>query len=140
MAVAVAVTSIVNADPGAGIDSTRTREIVYGTLTLSGTYGTSSSHGDTVNFASAFIQSDYPPTWVEIHENVAAGSAPLGYTYIYNNGTTIANGVLTILGTQASGAATTGSVEFTEAAAYSGGTPSLAGAVLRFRAEFAKSV
>lgn len=138
MAVAVAIASIVSTDPGAGIDATRTREIVYGTLTLSGNYGGASTHGDTVNFASPFIQSSQPPSWVTIEENQTAGTAPLGYTYIFNNGTTIANGVLTIVGGAASSGQ--GGTEITEGSAYSGFTPSLAGVVLRFRAEFPRNI
>ena len=136
MAVAVAITSIVNADPSGGRDSTRTRTIVEGTLTLSGSYGGAATHGDTVNFVG--VQSDYPPVWVDIREDVGAGNAPLGYKYDYNRGTTAANGVLTITGSGAGSGQ--GGTEITEAAAYSGFTPSLNGAVLRFRAMFAKNV
>ena len=138
MAIAVAITSIVNADPSAGIDNTQRREIVEGTLTLTANYGGVSSHGDTVNFAVAGIKSDYPPVFVEVTENQGAGNAPLGYMYIYNNGTTGANGVLTILGTGASSGQ--GGTEITEGSAYSTFTPSLNNAVLRFRAAFAKNV
>jgi len=137
MAVAVAITSIVAADPSGGKDSTRTRQIVEGTLTLSGSYGGASTHGDTVNFAG-LVNSDYPPVWIEIREDVGAGNAPLGYNYTYNSGTTQANGVLTITGTGASSGQ--GGTEITENTAYSSFTPSLNGAVLRFRAAFAKNV
>ena len=140
MAVAVAITSIVAADPSAGLDSTRTRGIIEGTLTLSGNYGGASSHGDTMNLAVQQYMSDYPPVWVDIREDVGSGNAPLGYSYRYASGTTAANGVLQVLGTQASGGATKGLTEFTQNAAYSTGTPSLDGAVLRFKAYFAKEV
>lgn len=143
MSIAVAVSSIVTADPSNGTDITQNEVIVEGTLTLSANYGGASTHGDTVNFATATspagttpIQSSLAPRRVEVFENQGAGNAPLGYTYIYNNGTDQTNGVLTILGTPAVGAATTGATEFTQGAAYSGGTPSLLAAVLRFKAWF----
>jgi len=138
MSVAVAVASIVSTDPSGGLDATQGEEIVEGTLTLSGNYGSSGSHGDTINFALPQVESQLPPRRVEIFENQGAGTAPLGYTYIYNNGTTQANGVLTILGTPASGGAEVGATEFTQGAAYSAGSPSLSGAVLRFKAWFSK--
>jgi hypothetical protein len=128
MAVAVAISSIVTDDPSGGLDKTRTRLIVEGTLTLSGNYGGASTHGDTVNFAQFDqIKSGQPPAWVEVQENQGAGNAPLGYNFIYSNGTTQANGVLQI---------TVGTTEVTEATAYSGLSPSLSGVVLRFRAAF----
>lgn len=141
MAVAVAITSIVTDDPSGGLDMTRTRFIVEGTLTLSGNYGGASTHGDTVDFAQFDqIKSSQPPAWVEIKEDQGAGNAPLGYKFNYATGTTQGNGVLQVIGTPASGGAEVGGVEFTENAAYSAGTPSLDAAVLRFRAAFPKSV
>lgn len=131
MAVAVAITSIVNADPSGGLDSTRTRQVVEGTMTLSGNYGTASSHGDPVDFSSAFIQSDYSPTFVVIKEDQGAGNAPLGLKFNYATGTTIANGVLQI---------NNGTTEITEGTAYSGTSPVLNAVVLRFKAWFAKMV
>lgn len=137
MAVAVAFTSIVASDPANGLDATRSRIIVEGTLTLTANYGTNSSHGDTVNF-SGVANSDLPPAWVDIREDQGAGNAPLGFRYIYNSGTTQANGVLTIVGSGASSGQ--GGTEITEGGAYSGTTPSLNNAVLRFRAAFPKNV
>lgn len=139
MSVAVAVSSIVAADPSGGLDITNNEEIVEGTLTLSNNYGGASTHGDTVDF-SGVVQSSLPPRRVEIFENQGAGNAPLGYGFVYANGTTQANGVLTVLGTPATGAATTGATEFTQGSAYSGGTPSLAAAVLRFKAWFPRGL
>lgn len=137
MAVAVAISSIVTTDPSQGLDKTMNEQIVDGTLTLTGNYGTGSSHGDTINFGTFDqIKSQQPPRLVEIFEAPTAGTAPLGYQYIYAQGTTQANGKLVILGTAASGSATTGSPEYTEGTAYSSGSPSLSGAVLRFRAWF----
>lgn len=134
MAVAVAFASIVSADPSTGLDSTRTRISAEGTLTLTGNYGGASSHGDTMSLVSPSIPSDFLPVWVEIHENQGSASAgtanaPLGYTYIYAQGTTAANGLLQI---------TVGTTEVTENTAYSGLTPSLNNVVLRFKAWFAK--
>lgn len=137
MAVAVAIQSAIVQDPSQGIDKTQNKLKVRGTFTLSGNYGGASSHGDTVVFANDLIKSDYPPDYVRVWEDQGAGNAPLGYTFLYNRGTTPANGVLVVLGTSAAGGATTGTTEFTEAGAYSGGTPSLNGAVLQFEASFA---
>ena len=108
MAVAVKVGSIVPGDPEAGIDQTGGRFIVTGTLTLTGNYGTATSHGDTVNLASAGIPVTVPPGWVEIQENqgssaAGTGNPPLGYVYIYCQGTTIANGLLQIMGPPTTG-------------------------------------
>lgn len=139
LAIAVSVTSNTGgADPSAGLDSTRTSQTVEGTLTLTGSYGTSSSHGDTVNFAIASVMSDLLPKKVEVWESPAAGTAALGYIYIFCPGTTLANGVLQIIGTGT--ASQDGGNEITEGAAYSGQSPSLAGAVLHFKAWFCKSV
>ena len=133
MSVAVAISSPVAADPGSGIDRTRTKQIVYGTLTLSGNYGGASTHGDTVDFTGHDqIKSDYPPTWVQVLDDQGAGNAPLtAYTFRYYAGTTQANGVLVVF--------QSGS-EISEGGAYSGLTPSLNNAVLKFRAEFAGQV
>ena len=139
MAIAVAVTSNTGgADPAAGLDSTRTSQIVEGTLTLTGSYGGAATHGDTVNFEIPQVISDLLPKKVEVFESPAAGTAALGYIYIFCPGTTLANGVLQILGTGA--ASQDGGTELTEASTYAGQTPSLAGAVLRFKAWFAKNV
>lgn len=142
MSVAVAISSIAN-DASGGLDATQNEEIVEGTLTLSGNYGTASSHGDTINFANDAIKSSLPPRRVEVFENqgsasAGVGNAPLGYQYNYAQGTRQENGLLQVLGTPASGGATTGATEFTQGSAYSGGTPSLNGAVLRFKAWFPK--
>lgn len=115
---------------------------IYGTLTLSGNYGTASSHGDPLDFttvASEFSFGNQSPTWVDIKELVVAGAAPLGYIYNFNPGPTLAaptqkGGVLCIVGTGASSGQ--GGTELTEGSAYSGFTPSLNGAVLWFQAIF----
>ena len=139
MAVAVAIGSIVTTDPAAGLDATRSRLIVEGTLTLSSTYGDVGGHGDVVNFESAQVGSSLPPAWVEIREDQGAGNAPLGYVFVYATGTNQSNGKLMVLN-QATAAAKTGMVEFTQGDAYSTGTPTLDAAVLRFRAAFVKNI
>lgn len=138
--VTVAFGSVNPASPSGGSDATLNEQIVEGTLTLSANYGTGSSHGDAMDLGANIVKSQQVPRRVEIFEEPAAGSAPLGYTYIYAAGTTIHNGQLVVLGTPATGAATTGLTEFTQGSAYSGGTPSLAAAVLRFRAWFDKFI
>lgn len=139
MSVAVAISSIAN-DSSGGLDATQNEEIVDGTLTLSGNYGVANGHGDIVNFANDLIKSTGLPRQVEIFEDQGAGNAPLGYQFAYNHGTDLTNGKLVVLGTPASGGATTGATEFTQGSAYGGGTPSLSAAVLRFRAYFPKLV
>lgn len=123
-------------------DITQCEIIVDGTLTLTASYGTASSHGDPVNFTTinpAFSFGEYAPVKVEVFEAPVAGAAALGYSYIYCPGPTLAaptqaGGVLQILGTGA--ASGQGGTEITEGSAYSGFTPSLSSAVLRFRAWF----
>ena len=120
------------------IDVTQQEFIADGSLTLSGNYGTGSSHGDTVNLSQLGIASDQVPNRVEVFEQPAAGTAATGYVFVFCPGTTQANGVLCILGTGA--AAGGGGQEITEGSAYSGFSPSLNGLVLRFRAWFPKFV
>lgn len=133
--ITVAINSIVATDPSGGLDDTKNQILVEGTLTLTANYGGAASHGDTVNFAQFDqIKSGQIPRRVEVFEDQAAGTAPLGYNYIFNHGTTQANGVLAILGTGA--ASGQGGTEITQGSAYSSFTPSLNNAVLRFRAWF----
>jgi hypothetical protein len=135
--VAVALGTVAG-DPANGLDATRTSLMVFGTLTLTGNYGTANSHGDPVDFTTLGISTDFVPKFVDIKEATAAGTAPLGYNYQYFAGTTLKNGVLNITGTGA--ASGDGGTELTEAAAYAAQSPSLANAVLNFRAEFIKNV
>jgi hypothetical protein len=137
-------------------DITEKETIVEGTITLTANYGTTTSHGDALDFT---LDSQVPPgappsganigPWapnrVEIFEAPQAGTAPLGYTYVYCPGPTStsataaptqAGGVLWIGG--AGAGAGQGAQEITEGSAYSGFTPSLNNAVLRFRAWFAR--
>lgn len=114
-----------------GVDATQIKLVMYGTLTLSGNYGTASSHGDTINFASDSIKSQQPPTFVDIYEAPAAGASASGYWYNYSAGSGPNNGSLQIFGAGASAGAA--SQEYTQGSAYSGVG---VGGVLNFRAEF----
>ena len=104
-------------------DTTQATQIVRGTLTLSGDYGSGTSHGDTCNFGIYGIQSK---TLLRcfIYEEPAAGTAPSFYTAVYQQGTTIENGAVNfaLAGT-----------EYTEGSAYSG---AIASAVWKFEAVF----
>lgn len=109
-------------------DNSQSEQFYVGTLTLSGNYGTSSSHGDTLSFASVQnLLSNSAPIRVEIYEQPAPGTAPSYYAAVYQKkatGATIANGAVnfSLAGT-----------EYTEASAYSG---VIATAVWKFRAWF----
>jgi hypothetical protein len=132
MAIAVAISST-GYDPSGGVDTTRNSVIVTGTLTLTGNYGGASTHGDTVNFAQFDqIKSSYIPKWVRVYEQPSAGTAALGFTYIFCPGTTQANGVLQILSAVGT--------EISEGGAYSGTSPSLNNAVLYFEAAFPRDI
>ena len=113
-----------------GIDHTKTLFRVYGTVTLSGNYGTSGGslpHGDALDL-TAVCQSNTVPLRVQLWSMVPAGSAPLDDFYTYLLGTTIANGVVQVR---------TAGVEFTPGAAYSGASPTnVSGYTLYFVAEF----
>jgi hypothetical protein len=149
MAVAVAIFGVLtngsSASVGSGLaDATMGEIIVDGTLTLSGNYGAGAgTHGDALSFAvsSSLIFGSNAPTKVEIYEAPLFGVAPLGYQYQYAYGPTLAaptqaGGALQVFGTGA--ASGQGGTELTNGSAYSTFTPSLNGAVLRFRAWFAK--
>lgn len=98
MSVAVAINSVVAADPGSGIDFTQAQEIVSGSLTLSGNYGNlSPANGDTMAFASDKIKSQQIPLWVRVYQSPPAGTAPIAYSFIYAPGTTALNGVLIVI-------------------------------------------
>src|SRR6185369_7081551 len=113
MSVAVAINSIVAADPGAGIDFTQSAEIVSGSLTLTGNYGNHSpANGDTLSFAGFDkIKSQQVPLWVRIFQAPTSPNAPVHYSFIYGYGTTQANVVLIVIDS------TTG-LPLTDAAAY----------------------
>ncbi len=113
-----------------GVDHTKGTFQVYGTVTLSGNYGTSGGalpHGDTLDLTGV-CQSNTIPINVQLWSSVPQGSAPLDDFYTYLPGTTIANGVVQVR---------TAGTEFTPGAAYSGASPSnVTGYTLFFKATF----
>jgi hypothetical protein len=114
------------------IDHTKGTLVAFGTVTVSGNYGTSGGalpHGDTLDFSQLGIATHSLPYQVELWSTPPQGAAPLNDTYTYMPGTTLANGVV-----QVSLAGT----EFTPGNPYSGASPTnVAGYVLNFQAEFA---
>lgn len=117
------------------------------TLTLSGSYGTASSHGDTLDFTAvappigASLYGNPPSDWT-FKELVVAGAAATGFQYNYCPGPTLATptqagGVLQIFGGAAGSGQ--GGVEITQGSAYSSYTPTLAGTVIKARFVFARS-
>lgn len=97
---------------------------IYGTITLTGNYGTAGSHGDTLSFLNDIVKSNQAPVVVEINEAPPAGTAANGYIFTYNPGTSQNTGVLQILNNLA---------EYTPGSAYS---PGLLAATIVFRAVF----
>ncbi len=131
--VTVKVGSAIAADPGSGLDSTQNTLEVEGSLTLSGTYGGASTHGDTMSLVG-FAASDYAPKDVEIWQEPTSGTGPTHYAFLYGRGTTQANGVLIVQDM------TTG-LEITENSAYPAAlTNTDAPPNIRFKASFAKNV
>ena len=110
-------------------DHTQNEFIATGTITLSGTYGTSGGalpHGDTLDLSQLGIPSDTIPYLVNIWSTVPQGSAPIQDRYDYLPGTTQANGVV-----QCSLAGT----EITPGATYASTSPfNTTGFVLNFQA------
>ena len=102
----------------AAIDDTKSHFRVEFSITLASNYGTSSSHGDTLDLSKLGVPSRSIPNRVELYEAPAAGAVATGFTFVYCPGTTQANGRLQILSSQAGGA-TVAATEYTEAAAYS---------------------
>jgi hypothetical protein len=110
MAIAVSITSTY-----AQNDTTQATQVVRGKLTLTGNYGTGSSHGDTCSFASIYgIQSRSVPIRVLIYQQPASGTAPGNCTAVYCPGTSIANGVVSFAN---AGTELTGGAAYTGAAA-----------------------
>lgn len=97
-------------------DSTQSTQIARGTITLTGNYGSGTSHGDTLNLALYGIQSNTPPVRVLIYEMPPAGTAPTGYDFEYTVGSNPSNGQLFIKGGAAAGAP---GQEYTQGSAYS---------------------
>lgn len=107
-----------------GTDTTQAAEIVYGTLTLTGSYP---ANGDTLSFANQDqIKSGSLPSVVNIFEATPAPGPQSGYAFRYVPGTTQGNGLME---------AFNGITQFA-AGAY--GTPPFAitGFVLNFQAFF----
>ena len=113
---------------------------VRGTLTLSGNYSAASGHGDPFSLANDNYKSSAAPDKIEIWEQVAAGSAPLGYTYIGIPSATLTTQLLQIVGGTPTPTGIKGGTEYTQNTAYSSGTPSLDAAVLQFKAYYSYGV
>lgn len=128
----MAATAAINTTYPMGFDSAYW--IVFGTITLSGNYGTSTSHGDTVDLSVLGVPATGPPVFVNVVENAAAGASQSGWVYAFNVGSTQKNGVLQAFGSGTSGQ---GLAEYTEASAYASATPAIP-TTLYFQAVFAK--
>lgn len=75
-------------------DTTQATQIVRGTIAFTGTYTTG---GDVLNLALYGVQSNYPPLRVFVYEYPVVGSTPVGYEFVYEQGTNPSNGTLVIL-------------------------------------------
>ena len=132
MAVQVVVGSMISADPGAGLDSTRDSLIVDGTLLLTGNYGEAAADGDIMDL-SGLCASSYAPKWVRIYQEPTAGVAPVIYCFLWARGTTQANGKLVV--TDFAGA------QITEGDPYPGAlTSTEVPPNIRFEAAFVKNI
>lgn len=121
MAVSVTVDQILG-----NLDSTTKEQCVYLTLTLTGNYGGASSNGDTLNLAglgSYGVQSSRVPIHLDLDEQPPAGTAPTGYTFVYQPGLTPATCGLAIM--------STAGTQYTQGSAYSA---ALLGATIKARA------
>lgn len=92
---------------GTYMTATQGTGIAYGTLTLSGNYGGSTTNGDTLDLTKyqwqgMGLNTTVLPISVTIQETTAAGTAAGGYTYLFSPGTTLANGVVQVLQPQGS--------------------------------------
>lgn len=74
-------------------DTTGRELLVYGTVTLSGSYVV---HGDTLNLTQLFPLSSQLPIAVEVWEDPPAGTSPTFAQFVFCPGTTQANGLLAI--------------------------------------------
>lgn len=116
-------TSVTQENIFAGSDVTQGQQILYTTIVLSGNYGTASSHGDVLNLSQLkSLLSSKVPIHADIDEQPAVGTAPSGYSFVFQPGTTLANCGLSVM----NGAAT----EYSQGSAYS--APLLA-AVIKMR-------
>lgn len=95
---------------------TSTTQQIIVPITLSGNYGTASSHGDTLSFAGVWgIQSNAVPLQIIVYQQPNSGTAPGNCTGIYCPGTTMNNGVISFFNA---------GTELTQGSAYSGATAS----------------
>jgi hypothetical protein len=127
MAIAITVDGS-TANPLLGVPDTTFKESIYqGTFTLTGNYGTASSHGDTLSFSSAFILAGLKtvPLRVEVYQQPASGTAPGNCSAVYCPGTTRDNGVVSFANA---------GTELTGGSAYTGAAST---AVWKYRAWFA---
>ena len=137
-------------------DTTAKHTIGMGIATLTGNYGTSTSHGDPCDFTlsgqtppgaqpQGTNLGEYAPSFVLFFELNQAGALGTLFNFKYNpgpnistpDGCTQAGGVIQIWGTGA--ASGQGGTEITEGSAYSTFTPSLNGVQLFFVAFFARA-
>lgn len=125
---ALTVASVTN------IDNTQDQITVKGTITVSGNYGGASTNGDTLNLSTLGVPSGAVPSWVDIQERPAAGTSQTGWRWVFNPGTTQANGVVQMFGNYTTGQ---GQAQYTQGSAYASATPA-APSTLYFRAEFIK--
>jgi hypothetical protein len=97
-------------------DTTQATQIARFPITLSGNYGTSGSHGDTLDFGKVYgIQSQSVPIRVFVYQQPAAGTAPLVCSAYFCPGTTIHNGVVSFWN---------GTTELTGGSSYTGAAAS----------------
>ena len=110
-----------------GMDFTAKGITAVGTIALTGNYGGSATHGDTLDLSALGVPSQQAPI-VLIWEAPTAGSGVTTvYRFTYCPGTTQANGLLQIMGAAA---------EYTQASAYSSNFPN----TLYFMAIFPKFI
>ena len=97
-------------------DNTQNTQIVRFPITLSGNYGTASSHGDTLDFGKVYgLQSQSVPLRVFVYQQPASGTAPGNCSAVFCPGSTIHNGVVSFANA---------GTELTEGSAYSGAAAS----------------
>jgi hypothetical protein len=74
------------------VDTTQNSIIAKFQFKFSGTYSSTSNHGDLVSLVSAYLPVGQLPEQVDFFEAPPAGTAPTGYSFYYCPGTTLANG------------------------------------------------
>lgn len=135
--VAVTIDSIIEGDPGDGINANQSALIVEGGLTLSGNYGWGSPvvDGDIIDWTAspnaARLTSGRAPRNILIFQAPDAADDPVSYGFLYGYGTGQNDGVLKVIDL------TTGSAIATGAYPAALTTPA---PVIRYRAEFPKFI